>query len=75
MLSFKHTKIEPAGGFYNMWECYAYSSNERYYSELGHPAFIGNPGRHHVIVFGRNARVAKRKVDRLISRLERKFNY
>lgn len=73
MLEITHTHIEPAG-FYNMWECYAYASDDKFYSQLGWPCY-GARGKHHVIVHARNARSAKKKVDKLIRKVEDKFNY
>jgi hypothetical protein len=73
MLTITHSHIVPAG-FHNMWECYAYASDGKFYSDLGWPTMAGN-GKHHVILHGRNAKSAKRKLDRLIRKVERKYNY
>ncbi len=73
MLVITHTRIEPTG-LYNQWDCYAVSSDSRYYTELGWPSFKGS-GIHHVVVHARNASSAKRKIDRLIRKVEKKYNY
>jgi hypothetical protein len=72
MVYFTHGEVRYVG-YSNMWEVYIYSSDGRYYTDLGWPV-LGNGRAHHHHVFARNRSGAERKINRLIRKAERKFN-